>query len=142
MNIFMTPLLALTLAAAAAPDTSSPHAVLASLQRADNANDLETVVALYADDATLLPPEEARVDGKAAIRSRYTALFARTRMDARFEIDDEKAGDATGYIRGRMIGKRTAANGAVEDLTGKFVMLFRKERGGWRIASLIWNADR
>src|SRR5262245_42471881 len=125
------------LTAALALMLSSPHAVLASLQRADNAGDLEAVIALYVDDATLLPPGESRVDGKPAIRARYTSLFSRTRMEARFEIDDEKTADAVGYIRGRMIGKRTATNGAVEDLTGKFVMLFRKERGAWRIASLI-----
>jgi len=41
-----------------------------------------------------------------------------------------------------MIGQRTTSDGTVEDLTGKFVMLFRKESEGWQIASLIWNTDK
>ena len=53
--------------------------MLASLQTADNSGDLETVLFLYADDAILLPPNEASVSGKPAIRERYEALFAHTR---------------------------------------------------------------
>jgi ketosteroid isomerase-like protein len=130
------------LVAAAAADASSPRTVLAALQNADNLGDLETVLSLYAEDAMLLPPNEARVSGKAAIRRRYEGLFARTRMAARFEVDEERATGAYGYIRGRMIGKRTATDGTVEDLAGKFVMLFRKGAKGWQIASLIWNTDK
>jgi len=63
-------------------------------------------------------------------------------MAARFEVDEERAAGAYGYIRGRMIGQRTTSDGTVEDLTGKFVMLFRKESKGWQIASLIWNTDK
>jgi len=125
-----------------AADISSPRSVLASLQTADNSGDLETVLVLYADDAILLPPNEASVSGKPAIRERYEALFARTRVAARFEVDEERAAGAYGYIRGRMIGQRTTSDGMVEDLTGKFVMLFRKESKGWQIASLIWNTDK
>lgn len=125
-----------------AADISSPRSVLASLETADNSGDLETVLFLYADDAILLPPNEAAVSGKPAIRRRYEALFARTRMAARFEVDEERAAGAYGYIRGRVIGQRTASDGTVDDLTGKFVMLFRKESKGWQIASLIWNTDK
>jgi len=123
-------------------DFSSPRTVLASLESADNNGDLQTVLSLYADDAILLPPNEARVSGKSAIRKRYEGLFARTRMAARFEVDEERGAGAYGYIRGRMIGQRTASDGTVEDLTGKFVMLFRKGATGWQIASLIWNTDK
>lgn len=48
-----------------------------------------TVLFLYADNAILLPPNEASVSGKPAIRKRYEALFARTRTAARFEVDED-----------------------------------------------------
>lgn len=127
---------------AADPAASTPRELLKTLERADNASDLETVLALYADDAVLLPPGETSVRGKTAIRARYTGLFSRTRMDARFEIDDERTASDVGYIRGRTIGHRTATDGRVEDLTGKFVMLLMRRDGRWRISSLIWNADK
>jgi len=121
----------------------SPRDLLQTLERADNANDLNTVIALYADDAVLLPPNERIVAGKDAIRSRYIDLFARTRMVARFEIDDERSGADHASIRGRVIGRRVATGGTVEDLTGKFVMLLARDAAGaWHISALIWNADR
>jgi uncharacterized protein (TIGR02246 family) len=127
---------------AADPAASTPRELLATLQRADNTNDLETVLALYADDAVLLPPGETTVRDKPAIRARYTSLFQRTRMAARFEIDEERTAGGVSYIRGRTIGRRTATDGRVEDLTGKFVMLLRQDGGRWRITSLIWNTDK
>ena len=63
-------------------------------------------------------------------------------MAARFEVHEERAAGAYGYIRGRMIGQRTTSDGTVDDLTGTFVMLFRKESKGWQIASLIWNTAK
>src|SRR6185295_17089460 len=98
----------------------SPRELLTTLMNADTAGDLEAVMALYADDAVLLPPNEVAVNGKAAIRSRYTRLFASTRMDARFEVDADRVDGALGFIRGRMIGRRVSTDAKrVEDLTGK-----------------------
>ena len=127
---------------AAAPQ--SPRELLAALMKADNAGDLAAVIALYAADAVLLPPNEATVRGKDAIRARYARMFATTRMTVRFEIDDDGVDGSTGFIRGRTIGTRAPTDGArVEDLTGKFVMLLARDSGGaWTIRSLIWNADR
>jgi uncharacterized protein (TIGR02246 family) len=52
--------------------------------KAINANDLEAVVALYADDATMYPPDQNEAKGKDAIRAAYAALLAaNTVKDAR-----------------------------------------------------------
>ena len=99
-------------------------------------------MAVYADDASLLPPNEMTVRGRAAIRARYKQLFARSRMEVRFEADEVGVNGGAGFIRGRTIGRRVSADGRVEDLTGKFVMLLRNGAGGWVISALIWNADR
>lgn len=133
------------LVAAPAPPAApqSPRELLATLMKADNAGDLEAVMAIYADDAVLLPPNEPAVIGKPAIRSRYTRLFANTRMDARFEVDADGVAGALGFVRGRMIGQRVSTDAKrVEDLTGKFVMLLKRDAEGWVISALIWNPDR
>jgi uncharacterized protein (TIGR02246 family) len=43
--------------------------------KAFKANDLEAVVALYAPDAVLFPPDEMIADGKEAIRKSYEGLM-------------------------------------------------------------------
>lgn len=121
----------------------SARELLTALMRADNASDLEAVMAAYADDAVLLPPNEPAVHGKDAIRARYIRMFATTRMNVRFEIDDDCMQHRIGFVRGHTMGRRVSTNGArVEDLTGKFVMVLSRRGGGWKISSLIWNADR
>jgi uncharacterized protein (TIGR02246 family) len=132
-----------TAIAAPSAGPATPRDLLATLMRADNASDLEGVLGLYADDAVLLPPNEPVVTGKAAIRARYTKMFATTRMEVRFEVDDDAVGGSIGFLRGRTIGRRISTGGGrVEDLTGKFVMVLKRSGDGWAIASLIWNADR
>ena len=120
---------------------TSPSTALAALERAVQASNLDAAVNWYTDDAVLLPPGEPLVVGKGAIRARYADLFARLKMSARYEVDEERTAGVFGSIRGRMVGTRTGTAGFFED-QGKFVMLCRKDRGRWLIASLIWNADR
>ncbi|MGH9364571.1 MAG: YybH family protein [Thermoanaerobaculia bacterium] len=43
--------------------------------KAMNANDLQAVVALYADDATMYPPDQAEAKGKEAIRAVYAGML-------------------------------------------------------------------
>lgn len=127
----------------APPAPQSPRELLASLMKADNASDLEAVMAMYAEDAVLLPPNEPSVSGKPDIRSRYTKMFATTRMNVRFEIDEDGTNGDLGFLRGRTIGRRVSTDGKrVEDLTGKFLMLLKRQGGGWQIKTLVWNADR
>lgn len=130
-------------ASAHAQSAASPKELLATLMKADNSNDLKTVIGLYAADAILLPPGELAVRGKDAIRQRYERMFATTRMSVEFVAEDERADGRVGYIRGRTIGTRRANDGrSTEDLTNKFVMVLTREGNDWRILSLIWNANR
>ena len=130
-------------ATAHAQSAATPKELLASLLTADNSNDLKTVVDLYAPDAILLPPGEAAVRGKDAIRQRYERMFATTRMTVEFVAEDTDSDGRLGYIRGRTVGTRRANDGrSTEDLTNKFVMVLVREAAGWRIRSLIWNANQ
>ena len=122
---------------------TTPTELLNALERADNASDLEGVLRLYGDDAVLLPPNEPLVTGKPAIRARYTQLFAKTRMELRFAPEDVQADSSLAVLRGRTIGKRVSNDGSkTEDLGNKFLMVLKRVGGDWRIAALMWNADR
>jgi ketosteroid isomerase-like protein len=123
------------------PPPATPRAVLASLMKADNANDLDGVMAVYAADAALLPPNDFIVQGSEAIRQRYQYIFSSTRTAVTFVVDEEQVTGDLAYIRGRSLGSRKSSDGqSTEVLTHKFVMVLRQERSAWRITSLIWNA--
>lgn len=122
---------------------SSPRETLSALMRADNRGDLDAVIALYTDDAVLLPPNEPVVSGKAAIRARYMRLFATTRMDVRFEPIDVYVSGNLAYLRGRTVGRRISADGAKEeDLGNKFLMILERRNSAWLVARLMWSPDR
>lgn len=64
-------------ASASAAATTSPEAVVHAYLAALNAGDLESIVALYADDATLEDPVgSAPVAGREAIRAFYARSLA------------------------------------------------------------------
>jgi uncharacterized protein (TIGR02246 family) len=121
----------------------TPTELLNGLMKADNISDLEAVLELYADDAVLLPPNEPLVTGKPAIRTRYAQLFAKTRMEVRFEPEDVRIDGSLAVLRGRTVGKRVSSDGSkTEDLGNKFLMILKRVGSDWRISALMWNADR
>src|SRR5262245_18720159 len=133
----------LVLSAGLIAQRASPgRAVLVALMKADNASDLEAVLSLYAEDAALLPPNEPIMRGKAAIRERYTRMFASTRMTVRVEPEDDGVSGDLAFLRGRTVGTRVSTDGQrSEDLANKFVMIFERRGGVWLIHSLTWNPD-
>ena len=63
-------------AAPAPPPLKGSAAVGAAWMSAMKANDLEAIVACYADDATAWFPGGPRLDGKAAIRAGFSEMLA------------------------------------------------------------------
>ena len=63
--------------------------------KAANANDLEALVALYADDAVMYPPDAPEAEGKSAIRAIYSAMLgANTISDAKIlDSHSKSSGD-------------------------------------------------
>jgi len=112
---------------------------------ADNARDIERVLALYTPDAVLMPPGEDPVAGRAAIRPRYETLF-RTMLPAiRSELTEVQVAGAWAFVRGRNTGKMTPVDSAAppRPLNDVFLMILSKSADGqWRIARLIWHPGR
>lgn len=94
---------------------------------------------LYTEDATLMPPGSEMVSGRDDVASFWMGLsdvgVARVDIDTvEVEIDDETAnrvGVATLY---------DADGGDVDDV--KFVEVWTREGGDWRIHRDIWNTNR
>ncbi len=65
----LAPGAALTISAVAGPPRSHIETALATFAAAFNDGDGASVAALYTEDAALLPPDGARVDGRDAIQA-------------------------------------------------------------------------
>lgn len=130
-----------------APDgddqVAAVRAVTAAIIRADNAGDLEAVIELYTEDAILLPPGNAPIRGRPAIRQHYARLFRQNDLDVSIESEETRVAGEWAFDRGRTRGQAQPKDGGpVVLIDDTYVMLLRRDAGrGWRIARLIWNAS-
>ena len=103
---------------------------------ASNQGDVETLTSLYADDAVLLPPDHAPIEGRKAIEE-----FWRQGTDQGLRVTTlrlEVAGDV-GYLIGRYNLPATAKEQAD---SGKYVMCLKQQRdGAWKLTADIWNSS-
>jgi uncharacterized protein (TIGR02246 family) len=108
---------------------------------ADNARDLERVLAFYGDDAILMPPNEVPVQGKAAIKPRYEKMFASFLPEIVGEIEESQVTGDWAFVRGYNRGRLTPlAGGEARLLNDVYVMILKRtENGAWQIARLIWH---
>jgi ketosteroid isomerase-like protein len=126
----------------AAP-TSDAHAAHLAYVDAINSNNLDSLLAMLTDDAVFMPPNEARLVGKAAVRPWVAGYFEafRTRWDKttlEFVVCGEWAFEQYAYTS----TDTPRAGGAVVRDTGKGINIYRRgEDGKWRVARDAWNSD-
>jgi uncharacterized protein (TIGR02246 family) len=105
---------------------------------------LDELIAMYADDAVLLPPGEPPVQGIAAIRAYWTQFFdAFIVVDATSVIDEVIVSGDIAYSRGHFIETARSRDGKTTATErGKFSGIWRRNAaGGWRIGRDMWNLD-
>jgi ketosteroid isomerase-like protein len=139
-------LIALAACAPKAPDTAADEAALkaepGAWMDAYNAGNADAVANLYTEDAVLMPPGTAAITGPAAIKD-FIASDIPTSKAAGLSF---KNGEATGVgVSGDMgwlsgTFSVTNASGATVD-SGKYLSVFRRVNGGWKLIRDIWNSD-
>ena len=107
-----------------------------------NAGEPDRVIALYSQDAIVMPPDAPSVTGDAALRSFLADEMAAAKQNKITIVltgDDEAdtSGDL-GWHRGtfKVVGEGGASLG-----TGKFLEIWQRQQGKWRITRDIWNND-
>lgn len=137
-------LLVLPLAALAqqqANAVSTFHAGTSEWIAAYNAGEPERIVALYADDAVVMPPDAPAVSGRAALLSYFRSDIASSKEAgvtlAIEHVDGASSGDL-GWHSGTF--EATATGGAVVG-TGKFLEVWERRNGKWLMVQDIWNND-
>ena len=141
--------LALSACAPAAPpavDTADDEAALKAATltwlEAYNAGDVEKIVALYAEDAVLMPPHAPVANGHAAIRAFLTADTAGAKAAGIKLVPGTStagvAGD-TGWESGTFTVTNTS--GVVVD-SGSYLSVSHKSNGKWLYHRDTYNSDR
>jgi len=129
---------ALLATTAQAQDKSTIEKLNETFAAAFTRGDIAAVAGMYADDAYLLPPGEEIVKGRAAIQSFWTKAaegigdFKLTTVDVQPLGSD--AAREVGTFRLKTKGQ------APQEVSGKYVVVWQRVVGEWKLATDIWNA--
>ena len=127
-----------------ASDSARIAATDSAFQAAANSGDAAAVAAVYATDASLLPPNLPVQRGRDAIRAFWAGLL--DAYTVKFEISPdiiEGRGDLAyhmGRYRFTAVPKAKSASGIADE--GKFVEVLKKQPDGtWKYAVDIYNSN-
>jgi uncharacterized protein (TIGR02246 family) len=115
------------------------HAANAELMAACKRGDAAAMAAAYTSDAWLLPPHSDMQRGTAAIRAFWQGIVDMGLRDVQLDTADVEAQGETLIEIGRYTLR--APTGAVVDI-GKYVVIWKQERGGWRLYRDIWTTSQ
>ena len=121
-----------------APKTGSIQAVNQAFMSTYASGDAAGMGALYTEKGQLLPSNSDFVTGRKAIQGFWKAVMDMGIKTAKLEtIDLEEHGNAAYEV-----GKYTlsGAGGQVMD-QGKYVVIWKKEGGEWKLHRDIWNTS-
>ncbi len=112
--------------------------------RAESARDVAAKMQLYAADAILMPPGEAAVVGKDAIRAWTEPRYERETFEGTSTVEEIQVFGEWGFARGHWSGVGTpTAGGGSSRRSGEYLVIVRQQADGtWRIARDTWTTIR
>ena len=139
-------LLSFSATAFAADAASDPKAAFnagtAEWAAAYNAGEPDRIVALYSEDAIVMPPDAPSVTGDAALRSFLADDIATTKKAGlTLVINGDDEADTSGDLGWHRGTFKVVNAGGGSMGTGKFLEIWQRQQGKWRITHDIWNND-
>jgi len=139
-------LLSFSATAFAADAPSDPKAAFnagtAEWAAAYNAGEPDRIVALYSEDAIVMPPDAPSVTGDAALRSFLADDIATTKKAGlTLVINGDDEADTSGDLGWHRGTFKVVNAGGGSMGTGKFLEIWQRQQGKWRITHDIWNND-
>jgi len=129
--------------AGAAADAKAIKDVAKAYRKASVDGDVKALMALYADNAIEMPPNEAALKGKASIEAHYRKQMEKAKLTSLdfTHLDTQASGDI-GYDVGSYTQTlRPASGGEMKD-SGHYTVVLKKTGGAWKVTSAIYNSDR
>ena len=106
------------------------------------AKDAAAIAELYAEDGAVMPPNAPIGKGRAAIQQTWASMMRTPGFDLTItpeQIVVSSSGDMA-LDRGTY-SLTIAPDGATQTDTGKYVVVWRKIGGEWKVAADIFNSD-
>ena len=103
--------------------------------------DAAGIAALYTDEAKLLPPGNQMTTGREAIKSFWQGAMNKGIKEANLETVGIEAGGDLAYEIGRFALAVQPESGERTTLTGKYVVVWKKQAGAWKLHADIWNTN-
>jgi uncharacterized protein (TIGR02246 family) len=114
--------------------------ILVEFVAAFNAGDAATVASFYTEDAALLPPGGARVDGRAAIQAFWQgAIDSGMKIDDLHAVEVEARRDLAGEIG--VFTLSVPGDSGTTQVAGKYIVVWKRDGHSWRLHRDIWNTN-
>ncbi|MFC1540841.1 SgcJ/EcaC family oxidoreductase [Candidatus Latescibacterota bacterium] len=128
-------------------DTESDIEAIENIQnlfeRAFNENNINMLMALYTDDAIVMPPNAPTIYGKEAIRNFYQYIEEEI-FDITYPADEVQVFGDLAFRRGTLKGTWKAKEGEESGVSNNkgLVLLRRQSDGSWKISHAIFNSNQ
>jgi len=116
----------------------------AEWSKAAGAKDVDKTASYYADDAIILPPNMATINGKQGGRAMWQAMFSVPGFGGGWKVSKvevARSGDLA-YVTGTYELSETDAKGKPITDKGKYLEVWKKQADGtWKCAIDMFNSD-
>jgi uncharacterized protein (TIGR02246 family) len=102
-----------------------------------NKGDFRGVASLYTADAVALPPGSAMVKGRAAIEAMWKGMAEHVTDPKVTTVEVKRLGPSTASEAGTFSLKTKEPT--PKEINGKYLVLWQRVHGRWKLAADIWN---
>jgi uncharacterized protein (TIGR02246 family) len=119
------------------PANVFPETAAVEWETARNAGDADAMAELHTENAQILPPGAPVIEGRAAIRTYFRNIFEQHAAPVTYDERDIIVFGSFAYRQGNY--SMALADGSTE--YGKFVQLWRRNDGAWKIHRQMWSSN-
>lgn len=110
--------------------------------KAGSAKDSVSFATFYADDATVMFPNEPPFKGKDAIKAVLTPMMQDPNFSLSFTTDKVEVSGILAYTQGAVSLRTTGRDGKPLNDTGKYLTVWKRQPdGSWKAIEDIFNSD-
>jgi uncharacterized protein (TIGR02246 family) len=121
----------------AAAQKAQIEAVNAKWMELFNKGDFQAIAELYTVDAVAFPPGSSLVRGKAAIGAMWKSMAEQVGNPKVITVEVKRLGPATAREIGTF--SLTTKGSSPKEVSGKYLVVWERVRGQWKLAADIWN---